>query len=130
MSTTDKQSQLEENKALAQKFHFNIIQKMDLDLADEIIAADCEFHSPLSKTNQLKGPERAKSSARRDKEIYPNGVSFVHDNIVAEGNLVAFHWISSGVKANGEVGGGEGIDIVRIENGKIAETWIQFNLEG
>ncbi len=125
MATTD---QLEKNKVLAQRFHKEIIQELNLDLADEIIAPDCEFHSPLSATNKLKGPERAKSSAQRDKDLYPGGVSFVHDNVVAEGNLVAFHWVSTGKKANGEISHGEGIDIVRIENGKAAEMWIQFNL--
>src|SRR5262245_51985330 len=93
---------LEKNKTLAQQFHLEIIQKGNLDLADTIIAPDAEFHSPLSARTQLKGPERAKFSARNDRQSYPKGLTFTHDQILAEGNLVAFHWVLTGTRESGE----------------------------
>ncbi len=130
MVTKRKDSTLEKNRALAHRFHQEIIQEYNLKLADEIIAADCAFHSPLSAPTDLKGPERAKRAARRDRELYPKGIKFVHDVTLAEGDLVAFHWLGTGTKESGEIVKSEGIDIVRIRNGKVAEMWIEFHQVG
>ena len=118
-------SPLERNKALAQRFHLEIIQKADLKLADEIIAPDCVFH--LSEQSDLKGPERAKQIAAVDHKAFPKGIKFEHDVVFGEGDLVAFHWILLGTRASGEVSRLEGIDLVRIANGKIAEVWIEYH---
>ena len=52
----------ESRKVLAQRFHLDMIQKGNLDIADEIIAPDCVIHLP-GGTSDAKGPERAKQIA-------------------------------------------------------------------
>jgi predicted SnoaL-like aldol condensation-catalyzing enzyme len=121
-------SVLERNKRLAQQYHFEVIAKQNLKLADEIFTSDCTIHTPSSKPTDIKGPERAKREALHVVETYSQR-SFIHDTVVAEGNLVAFRWrIDAGVfLKSGERAMFEGIDIVRIENGKIAEIWSKYH---
>jgi hypothetical protein len=80
-------SALEKNKALAQRFHLEIIQKGDLDLADEIIAPNCVVHLP-DGTSDVKGPERAKQMAEYDLKEFPKGITLIHDVVFAEGDMV------------------------------------------
>ena len=115
---------LEKNKALADRFHMEVIQGKDLALIDEIFTANPVIHygSP-----DVTGREKARQIALVDHRAFPTSMNFEHDNVVAEGNLVAFHWIMTGVRESGEQASYEGIDIVRIENGKIAELWIELH---
>jgi ketosteroid isomerase-like protein len=123
-------STLERNKVLAQRYHLDIIEKQNLKLADEIIAPDCVFHMPSSRPTDKRGPERAKEVALNDLKTNPKGFSFAHDTIMAEGDLVAFRWTFTGIRESGEKAVYEGIDIVRIENGKVAEVWSKYHRVG
>ena len=78
----------------------------------------------------VKGPEAAKQAARYDHSVFPDAMKFVHDMVLAEGNLVAFRWTLTGTLASGAESISEGIDIVRIEDGKIAEMWIEYHTLG
>src|SRR5262249_50141405 len=82
---------LEKNKVLAQRFHLDMIQNRNLDIADQIIAPDCAIHLP-NGTAEARGPERAKRVAGGDHRAYPKGISFTHDIVMAEGDYVTFHW--------------------------------------
>lgn len=117
-----------ENKATAHRFHLELIQEKNLDLADEIIAPDCVFHTPMG-TMDVKGPEGGKSIARYDQTSFDDdGVKFNHDIDLAEGDLVAFHWINWGTsRETGKPIKFEGLDMVRIKDGKIAEMWIEYH---
>ncbi len=115
---------LEKNKALAHRFHMEVIQGKNLALIDEIFTANPVIHygSP-----DVTGRDKAREIALVDHRLFPTSMNFEHDNVVAEGDLVAFHWTMIGVRESGEQGSYEGIDIVRIENGKIAELWIELH---
>ncbi|MFQ5874431.1 MAG: ester cyclase, partial [Dehalococcoidia bacterium] len=119
---------LEENRALAHRLHQEIIQEYKLDLADEIIAPDCVVHSPVRDPKTTpRGPEVAKAMARDDREHFPTGIRFDHYDTLAEGDLVAFRWVGSGTHKSGKPVEINGIDIVRIANGKIAEVWVSYD---
>jgi predicted SnoaL-like aldol condensation-catalyzing enzyme len=116
---------LARNKVLAQRFHLDMIAKGDLKIAEEIIAPDCLIHLPTGTRGQ--GPERARQIAQGDLKAYPKGIKFDHHALLAEGNLVAFYWDLFGTRESGEQEHLAGIDIVRIEKGKIAEMWIEYH---
>lgn len=119
---------LEKNKTLAQRFHMEVIQERNLELADEIIAADCAIHvGNAERRAELTGPEGAKTIARSDHERYPKGFKLVADIVLAEGDFVAFHWLFSGTMASGEIIKADGIHLIRIRNGKVAEIWIEWH---
>ena len=113
---------------MAHRFHLEVIGEGDLALADEIFAPDCTIH--MHGTSDVKGPARAKEIARGDQRAFPKGMTFVHDTVVAEGDLVAFRWTLKGIRESGEESLSAGLDIVRIENGKIAELWIEYHSVG
>ena len=121
-------SALEKNKILAQRFHLDMIAKQNLAIADEIIAPDCVIHMPSDEgPPAVKGPARAKEIAAGDHKAFPKGIELVHDYVLAEGDLVAFHWSFVGTRESGEKRTLYGIDMVRIANGKIAEMWIEYH---
>ncbi len=115
---------LEANKALADRYHLEVIQGKNLDLIDEIFVANPVIHygSP-----DVTGRDKARQIAEVDYTYFPGGTDFKHDQVVAEGNLVAFRWTMTGIQESGEESLYTGIDIVRIENGRIAEMWIELN---
>lgn len=119
-------SALEKNKVLAQRFHLDMIEKGNLQIADEIIAADCVIHLP-NATSDLRGPERARQVANGDLKAFPKGIRLTHDVVFGERNMVAFHWTLVGTRESGEETTFEGIDLVRTANGKIAEMWIEYH---
>ena len=78
----------EENKSVAQLLHLEIIQNYNLDLADKVIHPDCIIHTPVADPRPGRGPESAKEMSRYDKEMFPDGMTFDHYNIIGEGDLV------------------------------------------
>lgn len=115
---------LASNKALADRFHMEVIEEKNLALIDEIFTVTPVIHygSP-----DVTGREKARQIALVDHRAFPGGTSFTHDNVVAEGDRVAFHWTMIGIGESGEQSTYEGIDIVRIEDGRIAELWIELH---
>ncbi len=120
-------SALERNKALGERFHLEVIQGQKLDLVEELFAADAAIHNGR---REFVGPEGAKQIAVGDAQAFPGGMTFVHANSMAEGNLVAFRWTMTAVSADGDTSVFEGLDLLRIENGKIAELWIEYHSVG
>ncbi len=116
---------LEENKKLASRYRQDVIQNLNFALADEIVAPDCIFHgSSRDARYSVRGPEQAKRVAINDHQAQMKGFkNIIHDPIIAEGNLVAFRWKAIGTFKRGEPSTFQGIDIIRLENGKIAEIW-------
>ena len=126
VTPAEAQSALENNRVLAQRFHLDMIAMGNLDIAEQIIAPDCVINMRNAPTTH-KGPARAREIAQGDLDAYPGGIELIHDVVLAEGNLVAFHWTLAGTSASGEVTEYAGIDVVRVEDGKIAEMWIEFH---
>lgn len=124
--SAQKDSALEKNKVLAQRFHLDMIQKGNLQIADEIIAPDCVVHLPNGQGDS-RGPERARQVASSDLRAFPKGIAFNHDVVFGDANLVGFHWTLLGTRESGEQTKLEGLDVVRINNGKIAEMWIEYH---
>ena len=119
---------LENNRVLAQRFHLDMIAMGHLDIAEQIIAPDCVIHMRSTTfSTPGKGPEKAREIAQGDLDAFPGGIELIHDGVLAEGNLVAFYWTLNGTTATGEVSRLAGIDVVRVEDEKIAEMWIEYH---
>ncbi len=120
----EEKKRLEEIKKLANRHHQDIIQNVNFALADEVVAPDCIFHGPNRDARySVRGPEQAKRIAISDSERMTKGFKFIHDPVIAEGNLVAFLWKLEGTTVRGQPPMSQGVDIIRLENGKIAEVW-------
>jgi steroid delta-isomerase-like uncharacterized protein len=126
----------EENKAVARRSFEDHFNTGNFDLAEEIFAADYVNHDP-SLPDFGTGPEVANQAARLYRNAFPDARITVEDQ-VAEGDRVATRWSARGTHQGELMGVGPtgnqveitGISISRIEGGKIAEDWINYDALG
>jgi steroid delta-isomerase-like uncharacterized protein len=113
------------NVALAERFHEEIFERGNVDVAKEILAPGFVWHSDVPP-----GVDGVMSFAADVRAAFPD-LSLSVDQVVAEGDRVAILWTLSGthqgeflsVPATGNSVSTPGVDIYRIENGQIAEIW-------
>lgn len=122
------QQKLEDNKALAERWHSDLGLDRKWEVADEILSPDILLHMPGGL--EMKGIEAVKSfdamyTAMKNAQLN-------HYEIVAEGDYVFIRWDVSfdntvdmmGIPATGkrikDVGG---MDQFLIKDGKILEFW-------
>ncbi len=116
---------IEEQKALARRFYAEIFERGDVAVADEILTPDFVWHNQVPP-----GPAGVKTFATEMRTAFPD-LRLTAEHVVAEGDRVAILWTLSGthqgeffgVPATGQRVMIPGLDIYRIDNGKIAELW-------
>jgi steroid delta-isomerase-like uncharacterized protein len=127
----------EENKAIARRALEELFSAQgDLDVADEIISPDYIGHDPVSPED-VRGPEGAKETAMMYRNAFPDVQLSVEDQL-AEGDMVATRWIASGTHQGDMMGIApsgnrvtvSGTSVERIVDGKIEETWDNYDALG
>ena len=119
----------EENKALLQRFYDEVFNQGNLEVADELIAADAVEHEAFPGL-EGNGPEVAKQfvaiirSAFPDIRVHTQDMIAEADKVVARITLTGTHRGEFlGIPPTGkqiEVGT---MDIVRVADGKMVEHW-------
>jgi steroid delta-isomerase-like uncharacterized protein len=127
-------SQVAENEAVAHRWHMDIFDAGKLEMADEILAPGFIFHMP---GQDIRGPEETKQLATAMRTAFPD-MQITHEDTVSSGNKVVIRWTARGthqgtypppweVPATGKEIRMRGIDWYHIDNGKIAEAWIELD---
>lgn len=119
----------QENKALIRRVFEEIWNKSDLSVVDEIYAPDYVAHIANAPA-PVDGPERFKQFVALLGVVSPD-LQFRTEDQIAEGDKVATRWTAIGSPAGGVFSGAAagakttvtGISIHRIVNGRIAESW-------
>lgn len=115
---------------LIKRFYEDVIVKGDLTLIDELTTDDMADHEQ-GLPGQPPGREGVKFFVSAMREAFPDlGVESVHP-MMTDGNLEAARVILTathkgelmGVAATGMTVEIESIDIIRVEDGKVAEHW-------
>jgi steroid delta-isomerase-like uncharacterized protein len=123
----------EENRTIVLRQEEEIFSQGNLDAADEIYARNYVGHDPTNPED-IRGLEAAKQAAADYREAFPDLQVTVED-LIAEGDKVAARLRFRGTH-QGELEGiaptarrvdCTGIVISRIEGGKIAEDWANFD---
>jgi steroid delta-isomerase-like uncharacterized protein len=125
-----------EMKNLPRRFRDEVCSKGNMDVADEIFAADYVNHDPLDSWDP-PGPEGVKRLFTLYREAFPDLEYSIEDQIV-EGDKVVTRWRAWGthtgnlgaVPPTGLRATTDGITIDRIAAGKIAESWVTWNALG
>ncbi len=126
----------EANKALVRRELEEVFSKGNLDTSEELYAPDYVGHESTSP-EEIRGVEGARQFAAIYRQAFPDLQVTVEDE-VAEGDKVATRFTARGTH-QGELEGiaptGNrveiaGIAISRIEGGKIAEDWSNFDALG
>lgn len=126
----------QENKALVLRWFEELFNQHKLEVADEIVAADHESHDP-ALPDLAPGPEGQKQVVG----LYHGAFSDAHITVeeqLAEGDMVVTRWTGRGthdgdlmgVPASGNRAEVSGLTINRIEDGRISETWTNYDALG
>ena len=127
----------EETKAIARRALEEVFSGQgDLDVADELFAPNYVGHDPASPED-IRGPEGVKEFASMYRNAFPDVLMSVEDQ-VAEGDKVATRWIAIGTHQGDMMGiaptGNRvtvaGTSVERIVDGKIEETWDNYDALG
>lgn len=118
----------EENKALVRRYFEEVWSNGDFSHLDELVAPDFVDHSPILGTTPDRNGQR-QAVAMIQKGMPDHRVTV--ELLLAEGDMVADRWVSTGTHTGDLVGfppSGKtlkmsGMDIFRVENGKIKEVW-------
>jgi predicted ester cyclase len=104
-------------------------------LAEELIASNAPTHDPSDPS--LRGPEGLKTQIALYRGAFPD-LRMTIDSQVCEGDMVCTRWTARGTHRGPLMGMAPtqrqatvtGIEIDRVQNGKIVERWIQWDQMG
>lgn len=126
----------EQNKVTARRWFSDIITQGQLAVADEIFAANHIFHDPHSPPGGWpNGPEGPKMIASVFGGSFSDWDVTIEDQI-AEGDRVATRWTASathtgplqGMPPTGKAINVTGVNVARFAEGKIVESWSNFDM--
>jgi predicted ester cyclase len=122
----ENRTEVEHNKAVIRRIFDEIINKGELDLADELLTPDTEVHVPFEDPGS--GPAALKKIVGGLREGFPD-LHLEIDELIGEGDLVAVSWHSTrqthlgayrGLPPTGRPVRISGIDMMRFERGRVA----------
>jgi steroid delta-isomerase-like uncharacterized protein len=124
----------EKNKEIVRRFFEEGPSKGNLSIADKLLSPDFSIHGPFPASPGIEGMKEIITTCRAAFEH----LNVTIEDMVAEGNNVAARFTARGIHkgdfmdlpATGKPITMTGIEIFRIENGKIAEIWGEANLFG
>jgi steroid delta-isomerase-like uncharacterized protein len=126
----------EENKAVVRRFIEEVWNSGNLAVIDELIAEDHVDHDP-AQAGAPGGREGMRAFVQMYRSAYPDSHLELGE-MIAEGDLVAAPWTATGTH-QGELMGiaptGKsvtvtGIGIDRVVDGKIVESWANYDALG
>jgi len=135
MTTTD-QSEAD-NIDLVSEFHQRVLTEKDLDAVEDLVAEDYIEHNPAFPDGELRGRENLTSFWEELFEAFPD-LWISEKDAFAEGDTVVTRHIGRAthegefmdLEPTGREFEIDGIDIYRIENGKLTESWISLDMMG
>ncbi len=122
----------EENKIIARRFNDEVWDGGDEDALDELFAEDVVDHGAIP--GQPPGREGHKYQLALFRSAVPD-LHVTTEDIIAEGDKVVTRWTARGTHQGELMGipptGKEvrikGIDVLRIEEGRMVERWAEYN---
>ena len=106
------------------------------ELADQLIAADAVNHDPAepAELRALRGPEVLKRTVSVYRTAFPD-VRITVDDVITAGDKVVLRWHSegthrgelAGLAPTGARGSVTGISIDQWKDGKVVETWTEWD---
>ncbi len=131
--SSSSEPQLEENKAVVQRF-IEAVNNRDFNTLDELVAPNLVRHSQATPGINVRSLDDFKQFLRQDLETFPDAHQEVN-MMIAEGDKVAVYMTLTGTQegAMGPYPASEKnvdvrfLGILRIEEGKIAEMWVEWD---
>ncbi len=113
------------NKAIVSRFFEEVFNKRNIVLVDEMVAPNFLNHNA---SIQLRGQEGVKQSAAAQFKAFPDIHTTIED-IIAEGDKVVVRCTDRFTRpSDSEQISLTWIEILRLENGKLVEAWVEADL--
>lgn len=117
------------NKELERRFIEEAFNEGALAVVDEVCAADYVGHTS-TRAEPLDGPAEIKEYIELTRTAFPD-IELDLEHVIADGDRVASHWVATGthqgelmgIEPTGRTYRARGMEITRVDNGKIAEQW-------
>jgi steroid delta-isomerase-like uncharacterized protein len=121
-----------DNAALVRRLFDEVWSKGNLNVADELLASGCTLHDPIM--GDTKGPDSLKAQVKEYRSAYPD-LRFVIDDLIVSADKVFVRWTGTGthkgpimgVPPTGKTYAIEGMTSARLANGKILESYSQWD---
>ena len=115
------------NEAMVRRFFEDLWNTGNLDVAEELVAADHVHHVG---DQELHGPDGVKGAVVWLRTAFPD-LRFDIDDLVSEGDRVAVRWTATGthlgplsdLRPTGRHVAWSGADWIRLASGRIVELW-------
>lgn len=129
---------MEETEAIIDRYYEELFNEGNLDVAEDILAPDIEYHGPRSVTpGSLTTRSQVTKFVERYHGAFPD-IDYHVEEQISEGDQVAVRWTSSGTHTEElfgiEAAGGEftgtGLNLFTIEDGQIQEVWSYWDTLG
>lgn len=122
----------EENKELVRRVQFDTYTgEEDLDIIDELVSDEFVQRDPF--TGETRGPDALREGIESFRTAFTD-LTITINHMVAENDIVASHFTVGGthegsfpdldLEPTGEEFDIEGMEFDRVEDGKLAETWL------
>lgn len=120
---------------LVRRWFDELFTQGDLSVADEILADEIRYHGPTSLTpTDVTSPDDVKAYAETYGRAFPD-LHYTVDAVHEADDVLVVRWTMTGthqsdlfgIESTGEVFTGHGIDIVALEDGRIAEVWSEWD---
>ncbi len=115
------------NKAIVRRYIEQVLNEQRLDLAEEFLAENIEFHG----SGIPPGMEVVEQWLAAFATAFPDGYTTIEDMVAEDDRVVARTTFNGthqdemqGIPATGKTISMPGITIFRLDNGKIAEGWL------
>ncbi len=126
-------AQLDKNKEIASRM-IDAINNRDYDLLDKLIAPDIVRHCQATPNLNIRSLSEFKEFLKSDMKTFPDS-HITTAMLIAEGDKVAGYFTYSGTQqgamgpfpATGKKADLKYLGILRIEDGKIAEMWVEWD---
>jgi steroid delta-isomerase-like uncharacterized protein len=123
----------EQNAAVVGRYFNELLSQGRTDVIEEILAPAFAFRIP-TLPEPIRGPDGFRTFVTTLRTAFPD-IVFTVERQIAEGDKVASRWTIQGthrgeflgVPASGRRVQDQGVDIFRIEGGRIAEVWVNEN---
>ncbi len=118
---------IEENKTVIRRYYGEVLNAGNIDALDELAVTEYDEHDPLP--GQTTGREGVKQRAEMLRSAFQP--HFTIEDLIAEGDKVVVRWTNRGthvasfmgIPPTGRSYTMAGIDIHRLQGGKMAEHW-------
>ena len=122
-----------DNEAAARRLIDELWNKGNLSVADEIVHPDVVGHDP-ALPEEIRSPSDLKQAVSGYRAAFPD-LRFIIDDLFSAGDKVIYRWHTEGTHTGelqglaptGKSGSVTGINIDRFVDGKVAESWAQWD---